>query len=294
MENQNIKHLVLAGGGTTGMTVYGILRESEKAGFWNIENIESINGTSVGSMISVFVALKYDWDVLDDYIIKRPWQNVYKFDFREAFSALQNRGIFNIKIIEETFLPLFRGIDIDMNVTMKEFYDITKIEIHIFATEMNEFQNIDISYKTHPDFKLIEAVYSSCCLPIIFSPLLIQDRCYIDGGILCNYPLSHCLKNVENSDEIFGMNIQFVSSNSKINSESSIFDYIFTLLNKIVANILFEKKKISIKHEITINKVSTSLYEITSVAASSEERVKLIECGAKLWMESEFVENLPK
>jgi NTE family protein len=294
MENQNIKHLVLAGGGTTGMTVYGILRESEKAGFWNIENIESIYGTSVGSMISVFVALKYDWDVLDDYIIKRPWQNVYKFDFREAFSALQNRGIFNIKIIEETFLPLFRGIDIDMNVTMKEFYDITKIEIHIFATEMNEFQNIDISYKTHPDFKLIEAVYSSCCLPIIFSPLLIQDRCYIDGGILCNYPLSHCLKNVENSDEIFGMNIQFVSSNSKINSESSIFDYIFTLLNKIVANILFEKKKISIKHEITINKVSTSLYEITSVAASSEERVKLIECGAKLWMESEFVENLPK
>ena len=294
MENQNIKHLVLAGGGTTGMTVYGILRESEKAGFWNIENIESIYGTSVGSMISVFVALKYDWDVLDDYIIKRPWQNVYKFDFREAFSALQNRGIFNIKIIEETFLPLFRGIDIDMNVTMKEFYDITKIEIHIFATEMNEFQNIDISYKTHPEFKLIEAVYSSCCLPIIFSPLLIQDRCYIDGGILCNYPLSHCLKNVENSDEIFGMNIQFVSSNSKINSESSIFDYIFTLLNKIVANILFEKKKISIKHEITINKVSTSLYEITSVAASSEERVKLIECGAKLWMESEFVENLPK
>jgi NTE family protein len=294
MENQNIKHLVLAGGGTTGMTVYGILRESEKAGFWNIENIESIYGTSVGSMISVFVALKYDWDVLDDYIIKRPWQNVYKFDFREAFSALQNRGIFNIKIIEETFLPLFRGKDIDMNVTMKEFYDITKIEIHIFATEMNEFQNIDISYKTHPEFKLIEAVYSSCCLPIIFSPLLIQDRCYIDGGILCNYPLSHCLNNVENSDEIFGMNIQFVSSNSKINSESSIFDYIFTLLNKIVANILFEKKKISIKHEITINKVSTSLYEITSVAASSEERVKLIECGAKLWMESEFVENLPK
>jgi NTE family protein len=294
MENQNIKHLVLAGGGTTGMTVYGILRESEKAGFWNIENIESIYGTSVGSMISVFVALKYDWDVLDDYIIKRPWQNVYKFDFREAFSALQNRGIFNIKIIEETFLPLFRGKDIDMNVTMKEFYDITKIEIHIFATEMNEFQNIDISYKTHPEFKLIEAVYSSCCLPIIFSPLLIQDRCYIDGGILCNYPLSHCLNNVENSDEIFGMNIQFVSSNSKINSESSIFDYIFTLLNKIVANILFEKKKISIKHEIIINKVSTSLYEITSVAASSEERVKLIECGAKLWMESEFVENLPK
>ena len=41
-ENKNtIKHLVISGGGTYGLSAYGALRELHKKGFWNLSNIQS-------------------------------------------------------------------------------------------------------------------------------------------------------------------------------------------------------------------------------------------------------------
>ena len=73
-----------------------------------------------------------------------------------------------MKTIEEIFVPLFSGKDISIDITLQDFYDITKKEIHIFTTDVMRFEVVDISYKTHPDWKLIDAVYASSSIPIIF------------------------------------------------------------------------------------------------------------------------------
>ena len=50
MENELpiIKHIVLSGGGQSIFTFYGVIKESNERGLWNISNIESIYGTSAG------------------------------------------------------------------------------------------------------------------------------------------------------------------------------------------------------------------------------------------------------
>jgi predicted acylesterase/phospholipase RssA len=50
----------------------------------NLENIKSIYGTSMGAIIGTILVLNYDWETIDDYLIKRPWNNIYKFDLRKA------------------------------------------------------------------------------------------------------------------------------------------------------------------------------------------------------------------
>ena len=45
-----IKHIVCSGGGATGFAFYGIIRETHKKGLWNFDDIETIYGTSVGSI----------------------------------------------------------------------------------------------------------------------------------------------------------------------------------------------------------------------------------------------------
>ena len=135
-----IKHIVLSGGGVTGFSIYGALRESHHSGFWNINNITSIYGTSSGAIISVFICLirlKYDWLDLDNYIINRPWESIFKIDMFSIMNSFEKIGILNIKAIEDIFIPLFKGIDISMSVTMKEFFEINNIEIHIFGSELN-------------------------------------------------------------------------------------------------------------------------------------------------------------
>jgi predicted acylesterase/phospholipase RssA len=282
-----IKHLVLSGGGVVGFSFYGLLRETNKRGLWNINNIETIYGTSVGSIISIFIALQYDWDTLDDFIIKRPWQNVYKLSVDSFLYAFHNKGILDKKIMEHTFSPLFKGKDIDINVTMKEFYEITNIEIHIMTVDINTYDLVDISYKSHPDWTVIDAVYCSCCLPIVFQPIIKDNMCFCDGGFMANYPVKQCIENGANPNEIFGMcRSSIFDSSSNISDKSTLFDYILNILYKTISKILNQNAGQKIYKEAIVNCPPLSIYDLYETSSSMEKRLELIQKGC------EYLENL--
>ena len=54
-----IKHLVISGGGPIGLSYLGAMEYLSDNGFVNIDNIQSIYATSIGSIISVILSLKY-------------------------------------------------------------------------------------------------------------------------------------------------------------------------------------------------------------------------------------------
>jgi predicted acylesterase/phospholipase RssA len=285
-----IKHLVISGGGQTGLTFYGILRESNKYGLWNINDIQSIYSTSIGSFISVLLCLKYEWDTLDNYFIKRPWDKVFKFDLYSIINAFEKKGIFDIKLFEEMFSPLFLGMDIPLSITMKEFYDLSGIDLHIYTTELNNFELIDISHTTHQEWRVIDAVYASSTLPIVFSPLIREQHCYIDGGILLDYPVQKCLNNGAIPHEILGIFKENPVDNSTIvNEKSNFFDYLIIIFKNIMTkilnlyNITYEKNEIKIKHEITVVDNFVSLDQMLNAASSSEERQRLIQFGVDIF-----------
>jgi predicted acylesterase/phospholipase RssA len=278
-----IKHLVIPGGGTTGMIAYGALKETHESGVWNIENIESIYGTSAGAIVGVILALKYDWKTLDEYLIKRPWQNICNFNMYAIIESFQKRGIFNIDIIKGIFSPLFLAKDIEIDVTLEEFYKITKIELHFYTSDLNAFKLVDISHKTHPDWNVIEAIYASACLPIFFAPFEKDGKYYADGGIFLNYPLSPCIKCGNKPEEILAIwkrNIEV--SQDKVTSESTLFDYVLILLNKTLHNIIMSSENIMhTQNEIEINCPFVSIYDLYKMSSSVEERTRLIEEGMK-------------
>lgn len=277
-----IKHLVIAGGGVYGFTVYGALRESHKSNFWNIHNIESIYGTSVGAIFATIFCFKMDWDVLDDFVISRPWQNVFKIDMKNIVYSLQTMGILNIKTIEDLFLPLLNAKDLPLDITMKQFYEETKIELHLFTTELDEFELVDISYKTHPEWKLMEAIYASSSLPCLFSPLIKDNKTYCDGGFISNYPIHACFEKCENKDEIFGIKNEMYSLNKNLLENSTLFDYIIKLLISLVKKASI-KKNYNIKNELKLKCSLISIYDIYLVTSNIEERKKLIEEGKESW-----------
>ena len=52
VKTSKIKHIVLSGGGTFGISSYGLLKKLNELGRWRIEDIKSIYGTSVGAIIA--------------------------------------------------------------------------------------------------------------------------------------------------------------------------------------------------------------------------------------------------
>jgi predicted acylesterase/phospholipase RssA len=281
-ENKNetpqiIEHLVISGGGQTGFTFYGILKEAAKQGFWNIKNIKSMYGVSIGTFIAVILCLKYDWDIIDTYLINRPWHNVFKVDIYTILQAFERRGIFGIDAMEKMLGPLFAGVDISTSVTLKEFYELNGIDLYFYTTELNQYKQIKMSHKTHPDWRVIDAVYASCTLPIIFAPLIKGAECFIDGGALCSYPMKLCLDDGNDPNTILGIKKLYAVS-SLVNETSSLFDYLMVVLKNTISMLNGNETDL-IKNEILIDGDHTTIDNLLSLASSKEEREANIARG---------------
>jgi predicted acylesterase/phospholipase RssA len=289
MAKYDIKHVVLGGGGIPGLTAYSVLRESHKSGFWNIDTLQSIYGTSIGAIVGVFITLKYDWDELDNYIINRPWENVFKIDIGNVIKCMDTLGVFTKKMIEEILYPLLKGKDLNTSITMLELYEYSKIDIHIFTTELYGYSTIDISYKTHPEWKLIDALYCSLCLPIFFSPYLQDGHCYVDGGLTNNYPIYDCLENCECPDSVFGIKINKSDVVKTITETTTMFDYLIFILTQmydkasISSNSIRNKKYEELTNEIILENTADEIYDFIGVASSKEKRKALLDKGIQIW-----------
>ena len=229
-----IKHLVISGGGPLGLRYLGALEKLEQEGFWKLDNIESIYATSIGSIIAAFICLKYDWDTLNTYIIDRPWHDAFKVNVKQIFDSYYNKGLFDKKLAEIIFKPLLEAKDLSLNITLKQFYEYSKIDLHIFTFELHEFKTVEISHNLFPDLGLLKALTMSSSLPGIFIPTIMDNKCYIDGGVMCNYPLNYCLRDHENRDEMLGIRSAYDKEcdnfkNVQVTSESSLLEYVMCI-----------------------------------------------------------------
>lgn len=287
-KSPDIRHLVLSGGGIWGFKTYGALREASKQQFLDMSKIESIYCTSVGSMIAVVLAMKFDFQIIDDYLIKRPWQNVWGVNMTQIFNIYQTRGIYNENFICEYLSPFFKTRDFSLDITMADFFEKTAIELHIYVTEINEFECIDISYKTHPEWKVVDAVYASCSLPIVFSPIINGEKCYLDGSFLMNYPLIKCIDSVgiDQKDTIMSiflnLEINSITEKMKITETSNFFDYMMVLVNRFLQSRLFlNDLTYKIPYECCMSSPEFNLEYIDYFLKSSDERRTIIEEGAQ-------------
>jgi len=283
-----IKHLVISGGGAAGFSFYGALKHTHENGLWNIADIERIYATSAGSIISVFLSLGYEWQTIDDYIIKRPWNQVYKCELPMAIQAIKNQGLFGQSVIQETFTPLFNGKDISLDITLDDFYEYNKKELHFITTDYDSFDYIDVSYKTHPKWRVIDAVYASCCLPLLFSPFYKESHVYFDGGIRMNYPLQVCLDGGCHPSEILGIRRIDPESvvNNTISPSFSLFDVIHKLFHQYTRKIEIALPEKQIRYQYDIRFSAMDLNAIFHCLSEEEERIRLIQFGKLSSMES--------
>jgi predicted acylesterase/phospholipase RssA len=276
----SIKHIVISGGGPTMLGSLGTIHHLIKEKFLNIDNIESIYGTSAGVLVAVLLCLKFDIETVYDYIIKRPWHTIFPIRVQDIFDAYTKKGIFDIKTLEKCFKPLFDAKDLSMDITLEDFYNYSKIELHAFTFEINDFKLEDISYLTHPKLSLLQALLMTCSLPILVTPVCFDSKCYTDGGMVCNYPLKYCIESGKNENEILGIkNLFDVNEKNIIEADSTLLDFIIHFLFKAIYNLSIDHTQPSIKYEIICNTISLTINEFKISLNSIEKRTELYNKG---------------
>lgn len=316
----NIKHLVMSGGVIYGFTFFGIIKQLHQSGKINMFDIQSIHATSAGSIIGTMLALWtisppvdasgekiFEWEILENYLVQRPWQHVFQFSLQTILNCYQKCGIFQINTMKEILDSLFNSRDLDVStITMQEFYDLTQIELHYFTVNLNKFHMVDISYKTHPTWRVLDAVYASSCAPILFSPHVLDEKhetdisCqsivtkYVDGGFLIHYPIEQCLqwcdKHGYARDTVLGINLLTTpeqTTNNHLLNKYTLLDYFYTVtkhfyhmyseLTVCEYNYLLQEK---CPYEIHIHP-TLHVMDVITIARSGDERRKLIQHGQK-------------
>jgi len=280
-----IKHLVISGGGSIGLQFLGILQHLNEHEFWKIEEIENIYATSVGVMIAILLVLKYDWETVIQYVVERPWHDIFKLSGKQIVEAFYNKGLYDKKIFDVAFKPLLEAKDLSLQITLKEFYEYSHVFLHFYTFELNTFKEVEINHLLNPDLSLLTALSMSCAIPGVFMPICIEKACYIDGGVRANYPLSYCLENHNDKNEILGINY-ILSKNvmCEINEDSSILDFILGISMNAMNFITNNTKSESLLYEIIceMDESPLSLSYVKKTLNSSSERQLLIQEGYKV------------
>ena len=270
----------------------GALYELQKNDFFVMNNIKGIYGVSAGSVIGAVLCLKQNWDDIIKYCIERPWEKCFNFDTNDYLNIIDKKGIIGIEMLKDFINPFFRSCDLNLDtLTLKELYDFSDIKLNIYAVNTNTFKSEQFNYITHPDMKLINAIYMSSSMPFVFKPLYVNDICYIDGGLDISYPINECINNEEcDLTEIFSMNMIDNDENSlKILKEDNVFKYFYKLFIKL-HHCNIRNKYINNPYHFNISADITNLKDASKIITSEEVRKKWIDYGKKV--SKEWLDNL--
>jgi len=204
------KNLVLEGGGIRGLAYAGVLRVMEEKGV--LQQIEKVGGSSAGSVAGLLVSVGYRAAEIDSIMMELPIQkfNDGKGGLIGKYTRVKNDfGIYKGSAFE---IWLMRLVDHKTNDPGLTFGDLHRLHLKIagfkdfYCTGTNlSKQRLEIfSYENTPDMPVALAVRISSGIPLYFEPVALDNQLqrikrsdtvsfinyYVDGGMLCNYPIS--------------------------------------------------------------------------------------------------------
>jgi predicted acylesterase/phospholipase RssA len=279
-----IKQLVVSGGDITYFSMLGIIKTMKN----ELNNLEEIFAVSCGSWIGLCLSLKIDIDIIINYFIERPWEKLFNFNSDKFFKLYDSLGIYDVNIFHETFKPLLKMCNLDINITMKELYEYSNIKLNIYATKYSDLSYCCFNYEISPNLKVMDALFMSSSIPILFKPLKYNNEYYVDGGYNCNYPIIECLKKNKNKSEILGIETVCFNDLTVITEDENVFSFYIKLFYKFVLN-----KQLSYNIDNNINKIIIdydlfTIERFMNVINNEQDRVEMIQNGvncAKTYIE---------
>ena len=190
--------LVLSGGGARGVAHIAVLEELEKRGIYP----DYIVGTSMGALIGAFYSAGYDTQQLKDLIAGGSMMdlfiNVYTKSDDDEIRGGEGDYVDNMLsidfssfgigasngIIDDEYIADFLRTNLGRVLSIRDF-DQLSIPYRCVGTDLLTGEEIIFSQGS-----LYEAIRASMAMPIIFTPVVLDDGRYVvDGGVVNNLPV---------------------------------------------------------------------------------------------------------
>ncbi len=247
--------LTLSGGGARGFAHIGVLKAFEE----NNIPIDYIAGTSIGSVIGGLYAVGYSPSELEEFAKKIEWDRLY-FDTprrRDLFlGQKQEVSLFQIRFdgfkpyIPKAILAGQKLSGILNNFVINSCYNLYKD----FSEYKIPFKSIATNFLTGEreiidKGDLSQAMLASIAIPLLFSPVEIDGKLLVEGGLVSNIP-SDVVRNM-GSDIVITVNTV-----SPLRKREELFlpweqaDQVIGIMQRPINYVALESSDIIIKPEL--------------------------------------------
>lgn len=295
--------LVLSGGGAKGFAHIGVLKVLEQAGV----KIDFIGGTSMGAVVgglyasgysatqidSIFQNTNFD-ELLQDYI-PRSSKNFYEKrndemyalslpfrKFKLAMPVALSKGMYNYNLLSK------------LTHNVRYIKDFNKLPIPFFciATDIEKGEQVVLN-----SGYLAQAILASSAFPSLFSPVEINGKMLIDGGVVNNYPVEEIRKL--GADIVIGVDVQddlkdrnSLNDATKILVQITNLDMIRSMKEKIKDTDIYIKPEVSEFGVISFNEGKAIIKKGEEATNEKlEQLIKLIEVTNDFKIESVSVKQ---
>ena len=199
MKNKKIG-IALGGGGSRGFAHIGVLKALEEEGIYP----DVISGTSAGSIVGSFLADGKTPDEIMEIMREIELTDVAKIGLpKKGFASLDNLR----KKLKE-------------NLSATQFSELQKP----LYLGLSNLLSGEIDYISEGD--VTKAVQGSSSIPIIFSPVEINDQIYVDGGMLDNVPVKPL---IDQCDIIIAVDIMPIEKIEVIDDVKDVITRVFQM-----------------------------------------------------------------
>lgn len=250
--------LVLCGGGAKGAAHVGVIKALEESGV----EVDMVLGTSIGGIVGGLYAIGYDSHKMDSLFRNVDWtyllsNNVPRRDISFEKKKMDDKYLFKVP-----FATLYDRNNKDIRKKTKEGEEITDPATAMFPSGLVNGQNVfnllttlSGGYQDSLDFKkdlpvpfvciatdlatgtqvildkgyLPTAIRATMAIPGYFTPVDIDGRVLVDGGMVNNFPTD--VAKAMGADIVIGVNIQNdLRTTEELNSLPQIFNQLIGLM----------------------------------------------------------------
>ena len=199
-EIENCKYISCCGAGLKGNCYIGVI-EAFETYFkqkrtitwqeWTRLNIKGTCGSSAGALMALCINLG-----LTSKTMKKIMHPIFT-DARNLIPnpdigvLISNYGLDKGVVIRNMVTDALGARGLNNDITFECMYDLTRIDFCCTGTNLNSGTTVYFHKSTHPTMKVIDAIFISASVPLLFAPMEYGGEIYVDGALTANLPIKY-------------------------------------------------------------------------------------------------------
>jgi NTE family protein len=178
--------VVISGGGIKGFAGLGALTKLKELDI--IDEPDIYCGTSAGACISFLLNIGYSaldiYDILSDLDMS--------LMIRSNLDNIFEDTAFGLNLCDPIIYVIGQFIKkkkLSIKITFEDLFKLTNKKLIITGVCVNDISLHYFSVDTTPQMEILKAITISISIPIIFKPCFYNNKLWIDGGVMNNYPI---------------------------------------------------------------------------------------------------------